>query len=358
LARPKWGIVTDSINGAAFSANTDTIKALQYVTLSGHILDNSGNKATGFNGWIYPSIFDKADTVTTLNPPTEQFVQQKNIIFKGKSKVTNGEFSFRFIVPKDIDYSVGEGKISYYAKSDGMDALGYNQLLIGGFYDTVFNDAQGPLIKLYLNDEKFVSGGITDPNPIILAKISDETGINTATSGIGHDIIAILDNNVAKSITLNDYFEFDENSFNSGQLRYPLHDLETGKHTLTLRAWDVLNNMSETTIDFEVVNNVNLELKHVLNYPNPFTTSTQFFFEHNQPNTPLLVSVQIMTISGKVIKTIVGNQQTTGFRSDPIHWNEKNDFGDKLAKGVYIYKVKVIAPNGASAEKIEKLVLL
>jgi hypothetical protein len=239
-----------------------------------------------------------------------------------------------------------------------MDALGYTHVLIGGVYDTVFNDTQGPLIKLFLNDEKFVSGGITDPDPILLAKISDETGINTAGSSIGHDIIAILDNNMAKSITLNDYFEFDENSFTSGKLRYPLHDLAVGKHTLTLRAWDVLNNMGEASIDFEVVNNENLELKHVLNYPNPFTTSTQFFFEHNRPNTPLLISVQIMTISGKVVKTLIDNQTNTGFRSNPIHWNGLDEFGDKLAKGVYIYKLKVLAPDGSSGEKIEKLVIL
>jgi hypothetical protein len=362
LAHPKWKILTDSINGVAFSTYTDTVKALQYVTISGHIRDNAGNKASNFNGWIYPTIFDKADTVTTLNPPTERFVQQKNIIFKGKSKVQNGEFSFRFIVPKDIDYAVGEGKISYYAYGEssgkGMDALGYNQILIGSTYDTIFNDTLGPLIKLYLNDEKFVSGGITDPNPIILAKISDETGINTASSGIGHDIVAILDNNAAKSIILNDYFEFDENSFSSGKLRYPLRDLSIGKHTLTLRAWDVLNNMSEATIDFEVVNNSKLELKHVLNYPNPFTTSTQFFFEHNRPNTPLKISLQIMTISGKVVRTFIENQTNTGFRSDPIHWNGLDEYGDKLAKGVYIYKLKVIASDGSSAEKIEKVVIL
>ena len=362
LAHPKWNVVTDSINGTAFSTYTDTIKALQYVTISGHVKNNLGNKASDFNGWIYPTIFDKADTVETINPPTERFVQQKNIIFKGKTKVSNGVFSFRFIVPKDIDYAVGEGKISYYARGEsggkGMDALGYNNMLIGSVYDTTFKDAQGPLIKLYLNDEKFVSGGITDPNPIIFAKISDETGINTASSSIGHDIVAILDNNSAKSITLNDYFEFDENSFTSGKLRYPLHDLAIGKHTLTLRAWDVLNNMSEAIIDFEVVNNSNLELKHVLNYPNPFTTSTQFFFEHNRPNTPLIISLQIMTISGKVVKTIIENQTNMGFRSDPIHWNGLDEYGDKLAKGVYVYKLKVIASDGASAEKIEKLVIL
>ena len=365
LARPQWGIVTDSINGTAFATYVDTVKSLQYVVISGHIKNNLGNKATDFDGWLYPTIFDKADTITTQSIYPQRFVQQKSIIFKGKSKITQGHFSFRFIVPKDIDYAVGEGKISYYARGEsggkGMDALGYNHILIGDVYDTVFNDKEGPLIKLFLNDEKFVSGGITDPNPTILAKISDETGINTAGSSIGHDIVAILDNNVAKSIPLNDCFEFDENSFTSGKLRYPLHDLATGKHTLTLRAWDVLNNMGETTIDFEVVNNSSIELKHVLNYPNPFTTSTQFFFEHNRPNMPLLVSLQIMTVSGKIVKTItetIQPQDNKGFRSKPIPWDGLDDFRDKLAKGVYIYKLKVIAPDGASAEKIEKLVIL
>jgi hypothetical protein len=262
------------------------------------------------------------------------------------------------MTPKDLNYEYGLGKISYYATGEKMDAKGYNALLIGGMNDTTIDDKNGPDIVLSFNDEKFVNGGITSPAPVLYAKLSDASGINTTGAGIGHDIIAIIDGDMSKSIVLNDYFEYDTNSCVSGELYYALSALPEGKHTLTLRAWDIVNNMGESTLDFEVMNETELQIKHVLNYPNPFTTSTQFYFEHNRPNTPLLIHVQIFTISGKVVKSILQTQQTTGFRSNPIPWNGRDEYGDRLARGIYIYKLQVVTPDGKSVEKIEKMAIL
>jgi hypothetical protein len=269
LAHPKYKVITDSINGMAISTYTDTIKALKFVTIKGHITDNNNVPLTNFNGWVYPTIYDKTDTISTINPPSLQdnkkFSLQKSIIFRGKSSVKNGYFSFSFMVPKDINYEYGFGKISYYAKGNGTDAKGYDTVFIGGMHDTIINDDKGPDILLYFNDTKFVNGGLTSANPTLLAKISDESGINTTGAGIGHDIVAIIDSDMSKSIILNDYFEYDTNSFTSGSLSYVLGPLNEGKHTLTLRAWDIINNMGEESIDFEVVKDEDFKLKHVLN---------------------------------------------------------------------------------------------
>jgi hypothetical protein len=363
LAHPKFNVVTDSINAVAFNVFNDTIKALQFVTIKGHITDNANTPLNNFNGWVYPAIYDKMDSVSTINPlikDGKRFPLQKSIIFKGKSNIKDGYFSFSFMTPKDINYEYGLGKISYYAMSTEKtgDAKGYDQVPIGGMKDTNINDNDGPEISLYFNEPKFVNGGLTSTTPFLYAKISDANGINTTGAGIGHDIVAVVDGDMSKSMTLNDVFEYDENSFVSGSLNCMVGPLDEGTHTLTLRAWDVVNNMGENTINFEVVKDEDLKIKHVLNYPNPFTTSTQFFFEHNRPNTPLQVRVQIFTISGKVVKTIILSQQNMGFRSDPIHWNGLDDFGDKLARGIYIYKLQVITPDGKSAEKIEKIAIL
>lgn len=366
LAHPKYNVITDSINGLCISTYTDTIKALKFVTIKGHITDNNNVLLTNFNGWVYPTIYDKTDTLSTINPNMDfqrRFAMQKSIIFKGKSSVKNGYFSFSFMVPKDINYEYGMGKISYYAKGNGYDAKGYDTMLVGGMHDTIIHDDKGPDISLYFNDMKFVNGGLTSPTPTLIAKISDESGINTTGAGIGHDIVAIIDGDMAKSIVLNDYFEYDTNSFTSGSLSYVLGTLSEGPHTLTLRAWDIINNMGEASINFEVVKDEDLKLKHVLNYPNPFTTSTQFFFEHNRPNTLLNIRIQILTISGKVVRTLISPypqtiQTNAGFRSEPIQWDGLDDFGDKLARGVYIYRLQVMTPDGKSAEKIEKLVIL
>jgi hypothetical protein len=209
-----------------------------------------------------------------------------------------------------------------------------------------------------MNDEKFVFGGTTNENPRLLAYIEDENGINTTGSGIGHDITAVKNNETSKTIILNDYYESDIDSYQSGKVKYPFFNLEEGRYSIKFKAWDVYNNPGDAYTEFVVAKSAKLALNHVFNYPNPFTTSTQFMFEHNQPGTRLDIQIQIFTISGKLVKTIETFSNKDGFRIDGINWDGKDEYGDKIGKGVYIYKVKVKSQEGAIAEKFEKLVIL
>ena len=127
---------------------------------------------------------------------------------------------------------------------------------------------------------------------------------------------------------------------------------------MEIKIWDVNNNSSSAKVDFEVVSKAAPELEHVYNYPNPFTTHTSFMFEHNQSCNNLEVQIQVYTISGKLIKTIQQTVPTQGFRSEGISWDGKDEFGDQLAKGVYVYRLKVKNADGQTAEKTEKLVIL
>jgi flagellar hook assembly protein FlgD len=129
-------------------------------------------------------------------------------------------------------------------------------------------------------------------------------------------------------------------------------------HSLSIRAWDVLNNSSEYILTFNIVKDEELVLDHVLNYPNPFTTKTQFWFEHNRPEQNLQVRIQIFTLSGKVVKTIKRTINDAGNRSSEVEWDGRDDFGDKVGRGVYLYRLTVITPEGKKKEKIEKLVIL
>ncbi len=362
---PKYYVITDSINGVSTSISMDTLKALDKVTVKGRVTNKEGVTLTNFNGNIYPSIFDKEiKAVTLMNDQVEsgepfEFDLQKNILFKGNASVINGVFEFSFIVPKDINYAYGNGKFSYYARSNQADGAGYfKDVIIGGFSDNPIVDEIGPDIKVYLNDEKFVNNGITDQNPLLYIILTDENGINTTGNGIGHDLIAILDNQTEKQIILNDYYQANQDSFNSGTVKYPLEGLSVGNHTLKIRAWDISNNVSEKTIEFQVVSNEKLSIDHVLNYPNPFTTKTTFFFEHNQVGETFDVMVQIFTISGKLIRTIHSTQLLNGNRSEGIDWNGLDDYGDKIGKGTYIYKLSVRNSMGQSTEKFEKIVIL
>lgn len=366
LAYPKYNVVTDSINSHPIGlATMDTLKALSVVSISGHLTDNSGNLLNTYNGVLYPTVYDKPQSITTQsndgvsNSPPFTFKLQKNILYKGKVSVVNGYYNFSFIVPKDISYQYGIGRISYYAENGTDDAQGYyEKVIIGGSDTTAISDNRGPEINLYLNDTKFVFGGLTDENPNLYSLLKDENGINTVGNGIGHDITAVLDGNTEKAMVLNDYYEADLNSYKSGSIRYPLDDLSEGKHTLKLKVWDVYNNSAEAYTEFVVAKSAKLALSHVLNYPNPFTTRTQFFFEHNQTCSMLEVQIQIFTVSGKLVKNIEQYIPTKGFRADPIEWNGRDDFGDKIGKGVYVYRIKVKADDGSTAEQYEKLVIL
>lgn len=363
LAVPRYKVLTDSINGISVSGNLDTLKALSKVTIKGRITDENGNLLSDFNGNVFPSVFDKAITQGTLqNDPDSyyyEFEVQKSLLFRGNASVKNGLFEFSFIVPKDINYSYGPGKISYYARNNNSDAAGYFiEAIIGGFSSNPIEDNNGPEIALYMNDEKFVNGGTTNQNPTLLVKLKDEFGINTTGNGIGHDIVAILDDATDAPIILNDYYQAVQDSFNCGTIRYPLQNIALGSHTIKVRAWDIINNFSESTLNFEVVSDEELTIDHVLNYPNPFTTHTEFYFEHNKPGETFDILVQVFTISGKLIKTIESTQFLEGNRSNPIVWNGLDDFGDKLGKGVYLYRLKIRNQEGKTAEKIEKLVIL
>ena len=366
IAIPQEKVFLDSIkislNPIKRISISDTLNPLSKVTITGKVKNQAGEFLSDFNGIIYPTVFDKADTLFTLCQhecsSKFPFESRKSIIYKGKSSVTNGEFSFTFVVPKDISYKNGLGRISYYADNKSDDAWGYFNIGISGDADTSIVDNKGPVIELYMNDENFIYGGTTDEEPVFIAKLNDENGINTVGNGIGHDLTAKLDNDNKKLSILNTYYESDIDSYQSGKVSYPYEKLTEGKHTLHFKAWDVFNNSSEQDIEFYVAESNELAIKNIFNYPNPFTTNTDFYFDHNQANQNLDVLIQIFTVSGKLVKTIEANIFTDGFRSSPINWNGKDDYNDPIGRGVYIYKLKVKTEDGQSVTEFQKLVIL
>jgi hypothetical protein len=367
LNYPELNVATTKINGQSVTAVFDTLKAYSKVTIEGRITDLNGNFLNTFNGVVYPTVYDKPAAYRTLNnnpasyPPnfTFNFVMQNNVIYRGKATVTNGEFSFTFIVPKDISYTPGFGRISYYAHNSTTDAIGYfDKVVVGATADTIRPDDQGPQIKLYLNDEKFVHGSITNENPLLIAKLFDMSGINITGRGIGRDIRMTLNNDNTQSRVLNDYFQAKVDTYQEGEVRFKMKDVEPGKYTLKFTAWDVYNNVGESNLDFIVAKDEEAAIRNLLNYPNPFTTFTTFHFDHNKPSQPLTVLIQIFTINGKLIKTLRTETSTTGNHFDQLTWDGRDEYGDPIGKGVYVYKAKVKSTDGKTAEEIQKLVIL
>jgi hypothetical protein len=359
---PKYKVSTTTINENPYESQADTAKALSLMTIEGQVSDKQDNLIPDFNGVVYVKIFDKKEDKTTLaNDPTSNqasFKSQTNLLFAGKTEVKNGEFSFQFVVPKDINYNIGEGKISYYAHNTIDEASGTDILLVGGSVDSLPQDNEGPLVKIFLGDTTFKSGGTTDNSPLMIVKLFDENGINASGIGIGRDIVAILNNDRNNAIILNNFYETDLNSYQSGFINYPLYNLSPGKYTLTVRAWDVLNNPGEATIEFTVLDGGKLSIEKVINYPNPSSGLTRFSFEHNRINQELDITISIYTYHGKLVKTIEQKRITSSFKEDNIMWDGLTEGGYELQSGIYIYNLMVTDNKGDKKSVSRKLVIL
>jgi hypothetical protein len=362
LAIPEHSIVITAVNETPVAETTDTLKALSRVSISGQVVDGQGILQESFGGLVFNTVYDKENEERTLGNDGESpfsFKTRNKTVYKGKSSVTGGKFSFSFIVPKDIAYHYGNGRISSYATGGETNAAGFfNDIIIGGSDTGAPADTDGPVIELYMNDRAFISGGLTDQDPLLLAFLSDSSGINTVGGGIGHDITMQVNNNTPGIIVLNDYYIADTDSYQKGTIEYPFSDLDEGNYRIRLKAWDVFNNSSEAILEFLVSESAELALKHVFNYPNPFTGNTSFHFEHNQPSTDIDVLIQIFTVTGKLVRSLSTSIFTPGYKPAPIPWDGLDEFGDRIGRGVYIYRVRIRTGSGQTAEKYEKLVIL
>ncbi|WP_281637244.1 type IX secretion system sortase PorU [Flavobacterium marginilacus] len=365
LAIPKPKVILTKVNDIPINQTIPDFKSLAKMKISGQITDENNIPMPNYNGSLSAVLFDKKITKKTLNndgySPSINFTTLGEAIFRGNASVINGQFECNFIVPKDIRIPLGSGKISFYSQKNQLseDVTGYDTTIkVGGINENAATDNNSPKVKLYMNDETFVSGGITNESPVFIANMEDESGINTA-GGIGHDIVAVLDGDVSNPIILNDYYQTELDSYMTGNLHFPLRNLKAGLHTITFTVWDVYNNAATSEIQFLVVGNETVTLTNVLNYPNPCVNYTEFWFTHNKPNEPLEVQIQILTITGKIVWTKNQTITTPGFLSRDITWNARDDFGNKIGKGVYVYRLTVKAVlSNKKAEKIEKLVIL
>jgi hypothetical protein len=363
FAYPYHGkVITDSVNKIPVYDKVDTLKALSLITVTGHIENATGNPVTTFNGVVSPIVYDKASKVKTLandGGPAMTFNLMNNILFSGNTMATKGRFSFTFIVPRDIDYTFGSGKISYYASNNKEDMNGsFSKIIVGGFLNSLLTDNIGPKINLYMNDTLFKNGGLTDSNPTLLAILSDTDGINTTGTGIGHDLTGILDNDSDHPLILNSYFEDDFNNYMKGSVKYSLSGLSEGYHTITVKAWDNFNNSSEKTISFQVVTGEKFLVRNLFNYPNPFMNETNISLEHNRPDNELEVTINIYNIDGRIIRILNTKIGSTGYTLPPVVWDGKDEGGRKVGRGMYPYTVTVITGNGETARVSGRMIIL
>ena len=361
LAMPENIVVTDSINGIDVKMSIDTLSAFEKVTVSGHLETISGKSMDTFEGKVFPVVYDKENNIKTLandNGPAWNFQSRNSILYKGETTVNDGRFSFEFFVPKDINYSFGDGKIIYYSRNTLVDAHGsFEGFKIGGTGKENAIDSKAPDVEVFLNDSFFVSGGITDKNPELLVHISDNFGINTSGNGIGHDLTATLDGDRLGAIVLNEFYQSNLGSFNSGVIRYLYSDMENGPHKITVKIWDIHNNSAQATIEFMVTESEEMLLENLYNYPNPFQDKTWFNIEHNRPDKLLRARLMIYNMTGQLIKIIESENYSAGYRLEPIEWDGNSTGGSPLDGGVYLYKIVLSTEEGEIASSTGKLII-
>ncbi len=364
MAYPKDNAKTTFINSkAVVVGQPDTLKALSKVQVQGEITNNDGQRLNHYTGTVFSTVFDKASAISTLatDPDSRKttFYVWNSILFKGKAAIKNGVFDFSFVVPKDIAYKFGKGRISYYFDNGKTDGHGYNEnIIVGGFDEQAVSDTSGPEIHLYMNDSSFSPGDITHADPVLYARLSDKNGINTTGSGIGHDIIATLDDNPSNSFNLNAYYVADEGDFSKGTVRFQLKGLSDGSHVISLKAWDLYNNSSTAVLPFVVEPSSKLVIEHLINIPNPVTDATDFVFEHNEAGKRLNVDIDIYKLDGRRVKSLQRVLTPAGFTSGRIHWNCTTESGEKISRGIYVYQLKVSLPDGQTKYLRNKLVFI
>ncbi len=360
LNYPEKQIVITEINQNSQGLNPDTLKARQLVTLKGEIRNYDNSLDANFNGSLLATIFDKA-SILRPNNCNANYTLFKNILFNGEVTVQNGKFTVQFVVPLDISYEMGKGKLLFYAKSSTNDAAGCrNDVIVCCTDISAPEDKIPPIVNLFLNDTCcWINGGVTSQNPLLIALVRDDQGINTTGLGVGRELVAILDGDINNPIVLNDHYQANKDSYNSGSIQYKLQNLSPGEHCIQIKVWDVNNNSATDETCFIVENNAKLVIDRLLNYPNPFTTHTQFFFEHNRAGDELDIKIDIFTISGKLVKTLQDKIYADGKICNRIEWDGLDEFGERIARGTYIYKVTVRSPRtGDVVSKYEKLVIL
>ena len=367
LALPTYTAVIDDINGIAVKGDSlPQLRAGDKVSIKGHI-EFAGSKAENFSGTLDAMVRDTKETIRCkLNNTTSEgadtafvFTDRKNTLYHGTNKVENGEFTFTFAVPKDINYADGTGLINIYAYDATLKASAHgacDKFTVNGS-NIAENDSIGPSIYCYLNSEDFTFGGEVNSTPFFVAQISDKDGINASGAGIGHDMMLIIDGDSEKSYNLNDNFTFDYESYTSGQTYYALPALSEGKHTLKFRAWDILNNSSTTTLDFVVKKNIQRNIVDVYATNNPARESTTFVVAHNFCGAELNLEIDIMDTSGRLLWS-ASERGTATTNTIAYKWNLTTDSGAKLNTGIYLYRIKLSSNGSSYASKTQKILVI
>lgn len=358
-AFPDHQVVVDELDGP-LTDELPYVKAGAKVTVKGRILTPGGEPADDFTGTIHPLLYDSKETVSTLNTNNKgavTYTEHVKTLYSGMDSVRNGRFELTFPIPLDINYSNEQGLLNLYACStDKREAGGaFNDFRVGGTADDISTGGDGPKMMLYLNTPDFPWGGQVNETPYFFAELEDEDGINTVGNGIGHDLSLCIDGKITYS--LNDYYTPLAGSYTKGTVAYSIPPLTEGKHSLVFRAWDIMNNSSVQSLDFEVVKGLQPDLLSIACTNSPARESTTFILSHDRAGSQLDVRIAVCDFAGREL-WVHTEQGISSGSYYYIDWNLCSNAGQRLSPGIYLYRASITCGDNKESTKTEKIVIL
>ena len=368
LAYAPYTAQVKTINGKPVDSNNMPVfKAREQVEFAGDILDFSGQVATNFNGSIVSTLYGCQESVTTHGYGGDDgrqvtYLDRPNRLAINVDSVNGGHFTVRVIIPSEVNneydnYSPSMINLYAYDSRDTLEAKGANSdFYIYGYEDDEVADTIGPnIITMGLNDETFVNGSDVNESPLLLATVSDDSGVNFSSAGIGHSMTLTLDGTISYNDLLSYYTPQFAEEGTLGSISYQLNDLATGPHTLRLRVWDVYNNVSEKTISFNVVKGLAPEIADVYCAANPASVETSFYVKHNRPDAVVTVTIEVYDLLGRRVWSTTQSGRSDMYTSTPVTWDLTDAGGRRVPRGIYVYRATISTDGIKEATKAKKL---
>lgn len=360
---PQADAVVDKIDGvdlASAGENLPELKARGRAEVEGRIVDIDGNTDTSFNGTIELSLYDAEKVVTTLGnidgePVT--YNDRTTRLFRCTARVDSGYWKTSVLLPVDIENNYSPGKIVLYAYSDkGLEANGHtDKFYVYGFDENAPEDIQGPEIKRFtLNSDAFRDGGAVSSTPLVLADLTDDSGINISSLGIGHSMSLTLDGKREYSDVAN-YFVPTNGDPTSGSISYLMPQIEPGDHTLDLQVWDNAGNSSKATLRFSVGAHGNTVIYGLTTDKNPASTSVVFMLTAEQPEPGTECILEVFDLSGRKIWSHTNTISGVADSNVQVKWDLRDSSGHRIPRGIYLYRATVKNSKGVVDSSTKKL---
>ena len=373
LAYAPYTAQVKTINGKPVksSERPEQFKARETVEFAGEIVDLKGELVPNFNGSIVSTLYGAEESITThgyfsgkdsIEGKQVTYYDRPNRLAINVDTVKNGHFTVRVVIPSEINneydnYSPAMINLYAYDSRDTLEAKGANSdFCIYGYEDEEVTDTIGPdIIVMGLNTETFVDGSDVNESPLLLATVSDESGVNFSSAGVGHSMTLTLDGTISYNDLISYYTPMFAEEGTLGSISYQLKDLTQGLHNLRLRVWDVFNNMSEKTITFNVVNGLAPDIADVYCVGNPASVETSFYVKHNRPDAVVSVTIEVYDLMGRMVWSTTQSGRSDMYTTTPITWDLVDSGGRRVQRGIYVYRATISTDGIKEATKAKKL---